>query len=200
MTESASDWDSSYRGEDPPPWDIGRPQPAFIALANQGRLAGDLLDAGCGTGEHALLAASAGARVTGVDLSEAAVRAAKAKAAERNLTADFLVGDLLSMQLPQHGYDIVLDSGLFHVFDDENRTRYVAALARLLRPGGACHLMCFSDQQSGDWGPRRVTQREIEQAFAAGWTIAMLERDRFDVNPIFGLTTAEAWLAEIRRA
>ena len=35
-----------------PPWDIGRPQPAFVALAAEGGLGRDVLDVGCGTGEH----------------------------------------------------------------------------------------------------------------------------------------------------
>ena len=55
-TGPAHDWDSSYTGSSPP-WDIGRPQPAFLRLADAGALTGALLDAGCGTGEHTILAA-----------------------------------------------------------------------------------------------------------------------------------------------
>lgn len=58
MTAGAHDWDAIYRSATPPPWDIGRPQPAFVRLADSGLLAGRVLDAGCGTGEHALLAAA----------------------------------------------------------------------------------------------------------------------------------------------
>jgi len=43
-----------------PPWDIGRPQPAFAALARTGAFRGRILDVGCGTGEHAVLAAQLG--------------------------------------------------------------------------------------------------------------------------------------------
>lgn len=50
-------WDASYQGG-PAPWDIGEPQPAFARLASAGGFAGSVLDAGCGSGEHALLAAS----------------------------------------------------------------------------------------------------------------------------------------------
>src|SRR4051812_42789961 len=52
-------------------------------------------------------------------------------------------------------FDRVIDSGLFHVFDDEDRARYVTSLATVLRSGGSCYLMCFSDRQPGDWGPSR---------------------------------------------
>ena len=49
-----------------PPWDIGRPQRAFLRLAEDGAFRGRMLDVGCGTGEHALLAASMGLEATGV--------------------------------------------------------------------------------------------------------------------------------------
>ena len=59
MTERAHpEWDDSYAAGPPAPWDIGRPQPAFARLAGEGRLTGRLLDAGCGAGENALLAAA----------------------------------------------------------------------------------------------------------------------------------------------
>lgn len=62
MTEQPHpEWDATYTRGTPAPWDIGRPQQAFVRLADEGRLTGRLLDAGCGTGEHALLAVSRGA-------------------------------------------------------------------------------------------------------------------------------------------
>src|SRR6266700_6635446 len=70
----------------PPPWDIGRPQPAFLSLAEAGALRGRVLDAGCGTGEHALMAAGTGLDATGIDLAPTAIRLARQKAAARNLT------------------------------------------------------------------------------------------------------------------
>ena len=194
------DWDSSYQQAAPAPWDIGRPQPAFAALADEGRLTGDVLDAGCGTGEHALLLAARGARVTGVDLSEVAVRRAQEKAAERGLGASFQTGDILTMPLPRPGFDAVVDSGLFHVFSNEDRARYLAVLGELLRSGGVCCLMCFCDRQPGDWGPRRVSQAEIEAAFSDGWVIERLDESVFDVNPVVETTTVRAWLAMIRRS
>ena len=65
---SPHDWDDSYTGP-APPWDIGRPQPAFLRLADAGALTGVLLDAGCGTGEHTILAARRGAEALGIDIS-----------------------------------------------------------------------------------------------------------------------------------
>ena len=198
MTESR-DWDTVYVAGTPPPWDVGRPQPAFVRLADRGALRGHLLDAGCGTGENALLAAAHGADVVGVDVSPTAIARARAKAAERGLSARFEVADALHLSQLGLTFDTVIDSGLFHVFDDENRASYVASLASALRSGGSCYLMCFSDLQPGTFGPRRVRKDEIISAFSDGWSVTGIEADEFVVNRELGIATARAWLATIRR-
>jgi cyclopropane fatty-acyl-phospholipid synthase-like methyltransferase len=192
-------WNAAYTAEAPPPWDIGRPQLAFTRLAEAGLLAGKVLDVGCGTGEHALLAAAHGAQATGVDAARAAIERARAKAAERGLQARFEVADVLNLGVLGLEFDTIIDSGVFHIFSDEDRLRYVASLAAVLRPGGTCYLMCFSDRQPDGFGPRRVSQDELRSAFSDGWHVDSIVADSFDVNPIEGTTRAEAWLARIRR-
>ncbi len=195
-------WDASYTAGTLPPWDIGRPQPAFVRLADDGLLRGQVLDAGCGTGEHALLAAARGADAVGIDVAPSAIERARGKAAERGLKARFEVADVLRLADLGLTFDTVLDSGLFHVFDDDDRARYVASLAEVLRNGGRCYLMCFSDRQPGDFGPRRVSQDELRAAFAAdgGWRVASIIADAFEINLLLGQTGAQAWLATIERA
>jgi SAM-dependent methyltransferase len=199
MTTQPQDWDAIYEAATPPPWDIGRPQPAFVRLADSDLLCGRVLDVGCGSGEHALLAAEHGAQAVGVDVSPRAIDRARAKAAERGVTARFEVADALHLGTLGMTFDTVIDSGLFHVFDDEARIGYVTSLASVLKPGGTCYLMCFSDRQPGDWGPRRIRQDEIVAAFAGGWAITGIVADTFAINPVFGASTANAWLATIRR-
>lgn len=198
-TSPPHEWDEAYRRDGAPPWDIGHPQPVFAALADRGLLCGALLDAGCGTGEHALLAAGHGAQATGVDLSPTAVEQARRKALQRGLDVHFEVGDLLTMPLPDGGFDTVIDSGVFHSFDDTDRGRYVATLARVLRRGGHCYLMCFSDRQPGDWGPRRIRRDEIETAFAGGWTIERIEPAVFEINPLPDVPSVDAWFVAVQR-
>ena len=82
--------------------------------------------------------------------------------------------------------DTVIDSGLFHVFDDADRARYVTSLAGVLEPGGTCYLMCFSDRQPGDFGPRRVTRDELTAAFADDWVIDAITADNFTVSADLG--------------
>jgi len=198
VTQDSGSWDESYRRDAPPPWDIGHPQPRFAQLAETGALAGRLFDCGCGTGEHSLLAASLGADVTGVDLSATAIAKARRKAEERGLSVRFEVGNALELPAPEVAFDVLIDSGVFHSFDDTDRLRYVASLRRQLRIGGACYLMCFSERQPGDWGPRRVRAAELREAFADDWAIE-LERAIFEVNEIEGVVEVQAWFVTARR-
>jgi cyclopropane fatty-acyl-phospholipid synthase-like methyltransferase len=192
-------WDDAYTGETAAPWDIGRPQPAFVQLADAGRLAGRVLDVGCGTGEQTLLAAGHGAVAVGVDLAPAAIARARAKAAERGLGARFEVADVLDLGQLGERFDVIVDCGLFHVFGDEDRPRYVASLSAALNSGGHCYLLCFSDRQPGDFGPRRIRQEELRAAFRDGWTIDSITASAFDINPRGGFTQAQAWLAVLIR-
>jgi SAM-dependent methyltransferase len=198
-TRPEHDWDDAY-GDQAPPWDIGRPQPAFVRLAEAGSLSGDLLDAGCGTGEHAMLAAGHGAHAVGIDISPRAIALARSKARERGVNAAFEVHDAMKLSSLGQSFDTVLDSGLFHTFDDADRAGYVAGLHTVLHSGGHLHLMCFSDRQPGDWGPRRVTEDELRAALGEGWRIESITEDRFEINPeMTGTSTAEAWLVDAER-
>jgi SAM-dependent methyltransferase len=193
-------WDEAYARDVPPPWDTGRPQPVFARLAERGRLGGQVLDSGCGTGENTLLAAAHGASAVGVDLSARAIAQAKAKAAERGLAARFETGDVLRLGDLGLTFEVIIDSGVFHVFDDQARARYVSSLASVLKPGGYCHLICFSDRQPGEFGPRRVSQDELRAAFRDGWSVDSIEAEVFELNQAtFGITSAQAWLAVIQR-
>ena len=192
-------WDAAYAAGATAPWDIGRPQPEFGRLADGGLLRGRLLDAGCGTGEHALLAAASGADAVGVDISPAAIGQARGKAAERGVRARFEIADALRLGQLGLTFDTVIDSGLFHVFDDDRRLEYVASLASVVHSGGSCYLMCFSDRQPGDFGPRRIRQDELHAAFSDGWTVTDIAAAAFELNLGPGPATAQAWLATIRR-
>jgi cyclopropane fatty-acyl-phospholipid synthase-like methyltransferase len=195
MSSAPTDWESAYEGT--PPWDIGRPQAPIEGLAKAGDISGKVLDIGCGSGEHTLLAASLGLDAVGVDLSARAIEIAKRKAAKRELNATFMVGDALSIQGIGEPFDSVIDSGLFHVFDDEDRPRYVENLRRLVAPGGRVFLMCFSDKVPGEWGPRRVSEGELRGSFSEDWKVGSIEPAEFEVNAPFGKVSA--WLARFAR-
>jgi SAM-dependent methyltransferase len=138
-------WDEAYL-RDATPWEIGRPQPAIMRVADAGDLQEPVLDSGCGTGEHALLAASMGYEATGVDVSQSAVERARAKARSRGLLVDFLVGDVLALsdvERLQGPFRSVIDSGCFHT----SRTRTGRSTPRASPRSssrGACSISCAS--------------------------------------------------------
>jgi cyclopropane fatty-acyl-phospholipid synthase-like methyltransferase len=185
-----------------PPWDIDKPQPRFVEAAD--RVKGAILDAGCGTGENALYFAERGHPVLGIDYLEYPIQEARRKAAERGLSAEFLTMDATSLATFDQTFDSVIDSGLFHVFTNEDRVRYATGLAHVVKPGGRIFLMCFSDQEPGTQGPRRVSERELRDAFAKGWTVEEIRLTQFEVRPdfkdfSFSEGGPKAWFAVIRR-
>jgi SAM-dependent methyltransferase len=189
------DFDALYAGT--PPWDIGRPQPAFVHLAEAGALKGRVLDVGCGTGEHALMAARLGLHAVGIDAAPAAIAIAEGKARDRGLGVRFVVGNALDLGSLGEQFDTVLDSGLFHIFDDDDRSRYVGSLGMAIAPGGRYYMLCFSDRQPGDWGPRRVAEEEITATFNDGWTINSIAAAKMDIT--ISADGALVWLATVTR-
>lgn len=195
-----SSFENLYAGQ--PRWEIGRPQQAFLDAADE--ITGSVLDSGCGTGENALFFASRGQRVTGIDFLAEPIQLARRKAAERGLTATFLIRDALALQELTEVFDNAIDSGLFHVFSDADRRRYVDSLATVLKPQGRLFFLCFSDEEPGTQGPRRVSRQEIEAAFADGWTIESISPSRYEVRPDpqdNSLSSSpRAWFVVVRRA
>ena len=201
--QPASERFSEYYAAPKAPWDIGRPQRAFVEAGEE--ICGRVLDSGCGTGDLALWLVARGRTVTGVDFLEKPIALARQKAADRGLAANFLQMDALAIgEIPER-FDAVTDCGLFHTFDDTHRVAYVAALAKLLEPGARVFVLCFSTDEPGDHGPRRVSEAELRAAFAKDWEVEKIEPSRFEVVP--GIAGAEftpggakAWFATIRRA
>src|SRR5262245_37821453 len=167
----------------PPPWDIGRPQSAFLRLAQAGAIRGRVLDAGCGTGEHALMASGLGLDATGIDLAANALDIAREKARARGRSVRFLVHDARRLADLGESFDTVLDCGLFHIFDEEERAAYVDGLRSVVAPGGRYFMLGFSDLERSEWGRvHKLTRDEIEAAFADGWWVDAIEPATIDVT------------------
>ena len=179
MSIGRETFETIYAGQ--PRWETGRPQQAFLDAAAQ--ITGSILDSGCGTGENALYFASRGLKVTGIDFLQEPIKRAKQKATERGLSTTFLVMDALALKEIPEVFDTVIDSGLFHVFGDDDRRRYVEGLATVLKPGGRFFFLCFSDEEPGTAGPRRVSHQEIADTFDHGWTIESITPSRYEVRP-----------------
>lgn len=144
--------------------------------------------------------AERGLEVLGLDIAPTAVAAARSKARQRSLAAEFVVGDVLQLPALGRRFATAVDSGVFHTFSDELRPVYVRSLGSALHPGGLLHLLCFSELTPGEAGPRRVTQAELLAAFTDGWTVERIDAARFDVTDEFSIDRPHAWLVRIVRA
>ena len=188
-----------YEGN--PPWDIGKPQPPFVTIADQ--VAGPVLDAGCGTGNTALFFADLGHQVTGIDFVDEAIRRARGKAAERGLTAEFLVKDAMTLGAWDRRFASVIDSGLFHIYGGDERRCYVQGLANVIQPGGRLYLFTFTEE-AREGG---VSRQQLYEIFADGWEVESIELVLGEVSAAFTAEFPDAfpeggpkgWFAIIRR-
>jgi SAM-dependent methyltransferase len=202
-------FDRFYTQDMAPPWVIGEPQPAVVAMERAGLVQGKVLDAGCGTGEHTILLTRLGYDVLGIDFAPNAIAQARDIGAARGVDARFEVADAMNLDA-EPGYDTVLDSALFHIFgDDVERARYVASLHRAIRPGGVLNLLALSDAGRG-FGPM-VSEAQVRGAFIDGWELEALDTTTYrgTVGPMHaeslglpvGTTLDEpAWEARVRRS
>ncbi len=191
-------WDASYH-PGPAPWEIDKPQPAIVRLASAGGFAGAVLDAGCGTGENALHVASLGLSVLGVDVAETALAIARRKAAERGIDVEFATADAFQLERLGRRFETVMDCGLFHTFDGDERPGYVASLASVTEHDGTVYVLCFSDD-GPNTGPHPISREQLTAAFSpsTGWNVAAIEPARVQTR-FHDEDGAPAWLATIKR-
>jgi SAM-dependent methyltransferase len=206
-TPALSVFDDAYATHSAP-WVIGEPQPAIVTLEREGWVRGKVLDVGCGTGEHTIYLSALRYDVYGMDSSLRAVEQARANAAARNVEAHFQVADALALG-DDTTYDTVIDSALFHIFDADDRARYVRSLHLACRPGALVHVLAVSDTGPG-FGPQ-VSDATIREAFSQRWVLEDLRlteyrgaivRDEHAValhRQIGEFVDLPAWLARARR-
>ncbi len=188
-------FDERYAGT--PPWDVGHPQTEYIRLQENGEIKGLVLDIGCGTGENALLMAEKGHQVCGIDSSPRAIKKAQAKAKERGVEVDFKIWDAFDLEKLDRQFDTVIDSGLFHAFDEEDHPALVKSIRSALKTDGTYFILCFSVEETRERGPRRITEEEIRSDFNVNWNINYIKDARFD--SLIHEGGARAWLSSITK-
>jgi SAM-dependent methyltransferase len=132
-------------------------------------------------------------------VAETALAIARAKADDRGLDVEFAAADAFQLELLGRKFETVLDCGLFHTFDCDERPVYVASLASVTEHDGTLYVLCFSDD-GPDAGPHPVSQEELRAAFNAGtgWNVAAVEPDRVQTR-FHDDHGAPAWLATFKR-
>lgn len=171
--------------QETPPWDIGKPQPAMLALLGKFPPVDPILDVGCGSGDLSIYLAQLGYRVIGVDFVEAAIATAQVRRSalspEIAQRVSFQVADALKPSLLQQAFGSIVDSGFFHLFDPDQGDRFVEELALTLRPGGWYYLHTFAVEFSVPNVPRAITADEVRTRFTAekGWCIHEIQAVEF---------------------
>ena len=178
-------------------WETGTAQPIVQKLAEAEAIIGDVLDIGCGTGENALLLAQRGHMVWGVDLAETAIVQAREKARHRGAEVTFVVGSAFDLNILGESFHTVIDSGMFHFFDDEERLRYVDALSHVMFKGSVLYLLCLNQALESDPGPRQIKRSEIRRLFTTqrGFKVEQIEASHYQIQD----QSLPAWLARILR-
>ena len=180
MSEGGHDFAGMY-AEGIPPWQIDRPQPEVIQLIEQGKFESPVLDLGCGTGDNTIELARHGLVVKGLDAVPEALERAQKKTEQAGLkqSPEFVLGDAL--RLAESGLKVrtVLDCALFHTFSDEERKDYIRGLEAVLSHGGRLHILSFSELETRQPGPRRLSLSEITGSFGAGWRVEDSVRCRY---------------------
>ncbi len=178
MTDQVMDWDDAYQEkvfDAPPPWNIGEPQPDLAALVANGKVRGEVLDAGCGVAELSLTLAADGYTVVGIDNSPTAIAQANKAAQERGLTtATFVVADITELSGYDGRFGTVIDSTLFHSLPVEDRDAYLQAVHRAAAPGAGYYVLVFAKgafPADSPVRPNEVDEQELRSAVSKYWEI-----------------------------
>ncbi|MGA8546773.1 MAG: methyltransferase domain-containing protein [Mycobacterium sp.] len=197
MTETQKfdfEFDSAYRGEATqfgsgirPPWSLGEPQPELAALIDQGKIKGDVLDAGCGEAALSLHLAALGHNTVGLDASPTAIELAKAEAAKRGLSnASFEVADITDFTSWPTGsegrFDTIVDSTLFHSMPVELRDGYQQSIVRAASPGASYFVLVFDRSGIPVGPPNAVTEDELRDVVSRYWVIDEIRPARIHAN------------------
>lgn len=169
-------WDVKYREAAPPPWDLGRPSPVLEAwLAAHPGLRGRALVPGAGSGHDAVALAQAGLEVVALDFAEGAIAATRARARATGVTLEAVQGDALAPPPAWDGtFDWVFEHTCFCAIDPARRDEYVAAMARVLRPGGKLVGVFFTHGDTGG-PPFDTTAAELGERFGGAFELEGLE-------------------------
>jgi ubiquinone/menaquinone biosynthesis C-methylase UbiE len=153
----------------------------LVAVFDEIGLTGSVLDLGCGTGENILELARRGLDAWGLDATQAALDLAESKRVARGLSATFVHGDALDLSSLGRTFDTVLDCGLFHVLEDDERRAYRRELDRVLRPGGRFLMLGLASNPEGP-GPRGYSIDALRAALRGGYQEVFIRSTFFEVR------------------
>jgi SAM-dependent methyltransferase len=136
------------------PWNISEPPELLVKAVEAGKIQPcKTVDLGCGAGNYAVWLAQQGFEVTGMDISEHAIKLAEKLANQQAVPCRFVVADLLgNIEEYRESFDFAYDWELLHHISPEDRRVYIKNVHDILRPGGIYLSVCFSEKDPGFGG------------------------------------------------
>jgi ubiquinone/menaquinone biosynthesis C-methylase UbiE len=159
-------WENAYGSGEYKHWEFSYPSVELVALAaaNMPRRNARVLDVGSGGGTDAIFMAQCGFKVTGVDISVAALKIAEKRAVKAHVKVDWLRGSVLKLPIYNETIDFITDRGLFHLIEDNDRPTFASEFFRVLRSRGHALIRGASEESPHDqFNP--VTEEAIDRYF-----------------------------------
>lgn len=174
------------------PW-RSAPVTWFYELVDDGTIpVGTALELGCGTGEKAIYLAKRGFRVTGVDISQTAIKHARKLAKGEKVEADFFAKDAADLSfLQKREFDFVLDFANLHGIARNKQQAYARQIIEHSKKGGSFFLRIFSkrtpnrnknyfvDKLVGDWEIWYFSEQDIHKLFGSDFKIVKRHKEDY---------------------
>lgn len=161
-------WETAYESGEYKHWEFNYPSPELVALvaADMPKRNARVLDVGSGGGIDAVFMAQCGFQVTGLDISAAALKIAKKRAKKAHVEVNWLRGNVLKLPIYSKTLDFIIDRGLFHLIEDNDRPKYASECFRVLKNRGQALIRGASGESPHDqFNP--VTEEAIDKYFCS---------------------------------
>lgn len=153
------------------PWDHGRAAPPWEEFVErEGAPAGEVLIPGAGSGHDVRYFAELGANVTGLDISESAIAAAR----ERNPHPDatYQLGNFLDPEPALHRrFDWVIEHTCLCALNPVHWETYARSVRQVLKPGGYYLALFYRNPIDDEGPPFRIEEETIDALFGTGFKL-----------------------------
>lgn len=185
VVDPSSHWEQVYRSKSPEEVSWFQSTAAVaLAIITERRPERDSAIIDVGSGASTLidnLLDSGYTRLTALDLSPAALAKSQQRLGERAAAVEWLVGDVLTADLPPASFDLWHDRAVFHFLTSADaRHRYVAHVGRVLRPGGLAVIATFAEDgpvRCSGLDTMRYSASELHAEFGADFRLLESRRE-----------------------
>lgn len=179
---SREDWQRHYDEKDLG-WDLGQVSPPFVSLLESNVIIpGKTLIPGCGRGHEVVYLAENGFDVTAVDYSMGAVDYLRQVVLQRKLDSEILHMDFFDLNSTHDCiYDLLIEQTFFCAISPDERTLYVAKVARVLKSGGMLAGLFYNTGQEGG-PPFNTTKEDIIKYFSKLFEIRELAKAKNSIE------------------